>query len=513
MIHNNCLNCKRHFTAKRASRKYCSDNCKQMAYFKRNGLVLSGNPLVPAHVKYLPPVPAKESVRYSEPKHERMDNVKYETKPTGKENVKYNLDFNVNNTMLDALIIRLTREMDQKLARSIESVKQELEVKYESRMIKPNLTLDDKLILKQLCNPVPFSRFTNKALQSDKAGLSNPGNQLYVKYVPVEENALNDKTENEEKHFTSIATDMKLNSSPRNTVLHDEEEEEEVNKEQNEESVLNNYEMAELEENQEEQKEQENVNEIKLNKQIEPSPEAIRIRELEMQLLELKFQLENKNTQAPVIEQKNIEPQHNEEPEEEYQWIESKFLNQMKKNYLPDTHYKLKSVLNYWDLDNTMRIMWVNPRLLCLLESLLKLSNYAHIDSHTLFCIVDAFNRLVRSKTYKEMAEDYPYKGLIKELCIKLNQFATTNNSEKVKLQLSLEQKAKLLSIRNEMLKIAGSTMKFSELNFEEVQTASQALRQKSREEKEKKNSNSTFRTDWQSRYRKLKAEELLNAA
>ena len=43
-MESTCLYCGGHFTAIRSSKKYCSDNCRQMAYFKRNGLVLSGTP-------------------------------------------------------------------------------------------------------------------------------------------------------------------------------------------------------------------------------------------------------------------------------------------------------------------------------------------------------------------------------------------------------------------------------------------------------------------------------------
>jgi hypothetical protein len=40
-----CAHCGGRFVAKRKSRLYCSDNCKQLAYYKRNGLVLQGNRL------------------------------------------------------------------------------------------------------------------------------------------------------------------------------------------------------------------------------------------------------------------------------------------------------------------------------------------------------------------------------------------------------------------------------------------------------------------------------------
>lgn len=36
-----CLYCGTEMNCKRLSKKYCSDNCKQLAYFKRNGLQLN----------------------------------------------------------------------------------------------------------------------------------------------------------------------------------------------------------------------------------------------------------------------------------------------------------------------------------------------------------------------------------------------------------------------------------------------------------------------------------------
>lgn len=38
-MQKNCEYCGNHFTFQRSTRKYCSDNCKQMAYFRRNGFV------------------------------------------------------------------------------------------------------------------------------------------------------------------------------------------------------------------------------------------------------------------------------------------------------------------------------------------------------------------------------------------------------------------------------------------------------------------------------------------
>jgi hypothetical protein len=89
-MESTCLYCGEHFTAVRSSKKYCSDNCKQMAYFKRNGLVLSGTteaePSLQVPVVTVKPDNTNEvSVKYDKEK----DTVKY-----GKEEltVKYDKD-------------------------------------------------------------------------------------------------------------------------------------------------------------------------------------------------------------------------------------------------------------------------------------------------------------------------------------------------------------------------------------------------------------------------------------
>lgn len=77
-MESTCLYCEGHFTAIRSSKKYCSDNCKQMAYFKRNGLVLSGTPEAEPSLQVpivsVKPVTTNEvSVKYDKEK----DTVKY----------------------------------------------------------------------------------------------------------------------------------------------------------------------------------------------------------------------------------------------------------------------------------------------------------------------------------------------------------------------------------------------------------------------------------------------------
>lgn len=89
-MESTCLNCGGHFTAIRSSKKYCSDNCKQMAYFKRNGLVLSGTaeaePNLQDPIVNVKPVTTNEvRVKYDKEK----DTVKYGNEEL---NVKYDKD-------------------------------------------------------------------------------------------------------------------------------------------------------------------------------------------------------------------------------------------------------------------------------------------------------------------------------------------------------------------------------------------------------------------------------------
>lgn len=89
-MESTCLYCRGNFTAIRSSKKYCSDNCKQMAYFKRNGLVLSGTsetePSLQVPIVNVKPVTTNEvRVKYDTEK----DTVKYGNEEL---NVKYDKD-------------------------------------------------------------------------------------------------------------------------------------------------------------------------------------------------------------------------------------------------------------------------------------------------------------------------------------------------------------------------------------------------------------------------------------
>src|ERR1035437_8563622 len=121
-----CQYCAAPFSSERASRKYCSDNCKQMVYFIRNGLVLSGVSET-AKVKYETPLSVKDLAK--------NDSVKY---PTEIPTVKYAKDM---LTVKDAIPISV------KYPPEILSVKDTMQPDEKPVSVKSDtLTINDKAL-------------------------------------------------------------------------------------------------------------------------------------------------------------------------------------------------------------------------------------------------------------------------------------------------------------------------------------------------------------------------------
>ena len=65
-----CLYCDAEIDCKRLTKKYCNDNCKQQAYFKRNGLQLSGK----AEIKVTPVISLAPETKNSKTIQEEIMN-------------------------------------------------------------------------------------------------------------------------------------------------------------------------------------------------------------------------------------------------------------------------------------------------------------------------------------------------------------------------------------------------------------------------------------------------------
>ncbi len=337
-MESTCLYCGGHFTAIRSSKKYCSDNCKQMAYFKRNGLVLSGTTEV--------------------------------------------------ETSLQVPVV----------------------------IVKPDKT--------------------------NEVSVKYDNEKDTVKYANEELSVKHDKDERSEFEFVPLA---------------DSEEEEET------EMVDSN-----------------NVREV----------------EKEIQKVE------------PIKSSLNIEKEQQGENEPRYKWINSKLIGLIEKKYEQNSGgIKIKEPFSYWEYEDAKRIVWVNTRFRCLVEGLIKLSNYSRIDNHTLLCITDAFKRLITSTTFNRLPNDYPFKELIIELFLGLNK--TLEEKRHLKMlafKLTKERKAQLICIRHQLM-CHTPEVKFSEIDFIEEKPHQEKVQQfiSSKNETEKK-------SDWRYRYEALKKQGLLKS-
>lgn len=129
-MESTCLYCGGHFTAIRSSKKYCSDNCKQMAYFKRNGLVLSGTtevePSLKVPVVSIKPITTDEvSVKYDKDEL----NVKYDKDERSEFEFVPLVDAEEETEIADSNTIRVVEKEIQK----VEPIKSSLNIEKEQQ--------------------------------------------------------------------------------------------------------------------------------------------------------------------------------------------------------------------------------------------------------------------------------------------------------------------------------------------------------------------------------------------
>lgn len=434
-MENNCLYCERHFTSARSNKRYCSDNCKQMAYYKRNGLVLSGA-VKPEIVS--PAILKEENVKYDSDK----ETVKYEMPET--PNVKCDPTIpekTIDLSPIQELLRSFAESMERKLAESFNKMKQELIVKYDLEVEKSrNVKYGAENKIEELDH------------EEETSGKRHP-----IKMIDLYD-------ENQE---VKEADHAQLNVS-KNAIAETEEEQDHQEKEQP--GIV----------------------------MTETDSKEGDVQKLKAEITVLKREL----LEATKMESKEEFVEQIEEP---YQWIESTFIKQIEKHILNENKsQQFNQRINGWNYPQLESVNWINVRLRCLIESIVKLSNLANIDTHTLHCMHDAFSRLVKSSAFKSLPENYPYMELIKELFTKVNTLFKNNSfGEKIKFQISEKLKARLIAVRYGMMKFIPAT-KFSEMNF--IETGCLAPVKKKEEEIRKT-------PDWYWRYKAMKRKEERQAA
>ncbi len=123
---------------------------------------------------------------------------------------------------------------------------------------------------------------------------------------------------------------------------------------------------------------------------------------------------------------------------------------------------------DYWGIHTLLIVKWVSLRLRCLLESLIKLSNYSVVDYDNILKVKETFTALISSSQFKRMPSNYPFTMLIEELEQKLALIAKLHkHCESIRFRLTVNRKVELIAIRF-MLADFVPPIKFSEMDFTE---------------------------------------------
>lgn len=498
-----CLYCGASFRAKRATRKYCSDNCKQLAYFKRNGMVFGVNGLQPSPdpatnftvnpivkpdnvksvnqssvkndaVKAIVPVSVKENTLKSLSVKSDADNVKPEQVFMQKQQeVAQTLSDNKVREIINAI----NAALDVKLERFFDNVKKELDVKYASLYANWGLaqnTLEGEPVV-PLCAQIPFTGVVIKGSETlnlkptEDVSVNfdvKDGNTFIVKsdvkddpYYLTNEGEKEDKIEDTESESLFTESEQALPTRMQYVDFPDDEDERE-----------DKNELYDMDEEGGEENEHGNDNEFYDNTERITQGETEQQPESKQETTEeVKEKLQGLTERAekvlPEKEQKSEEGADEAKGSEpEYHWFDSAYLFNVMRHYENDNGGDLLK-------DNTPDSDWVDVRLLCLIESVIKLNSFAHIDNETLRSINDAFNLLVNSRAFLSLPSYHPFLNTAIGLADLVSNLEKTNrNTPKPRVRLSFKKKAELVAIRLMMTNAGVQRKKFSELDFNDAQ-------------------------------------------
>jgi len=189
------------------------------------------------------------------------------------------------------------------------------------------------------------------------------------------------------------------------------------------------------------------------------------------------IQNEMTDNQEPLLSITNDEPQPSPRIEKCIEVTESKLLTDKKgteysSSFLDYIDQRINfrdysSFLYAFEIHYPALSYWVNTRYLCLIESLLKLSETKSVDVDDLKDISNAFHLLLHSETFENMPPAYPYKNEMNKYFETIKQFCFNSEEEMVVLRFTRRTKAELLATRFELAQLVAK-VGFDQLNFSE---------------------------------------------
>lgn len=151
-----------------------------------------------------------------------------------------------------------------------------------------------------------------------------------------------------------------------------------------------------------------------------------------------------------------------------YDWVNSPLIEAIDQHRNSSSAEQMFSwPQHYWTDTKEAFAHWVTLRFRCLLENILRLSNYRAIDGKTIREISRAFDWMTEAYYFKELPYNYPYRGLILELKETFRGLLHYSPGEEITLRLSTERRALLIAskfmIGNYVPKVSFSRLDFSD--------------------------------------------------
>ena len=468
-MNSTCAYCSNLFRGARITKKYCSDNCRQMAYLSRKGYtVVSG--VKPATLKepiYTTDVNkvfyAKNIVNHSNGVNNDVKNT-LGVKDITRVKMLTEQSISKSEFPFEDLIARLDVLIESKITKAVNTLREEITAKY-SREIEQNLSTVN------YCKPCTINDFslTSSAIQVNKdevkSTITSNGNDEQKK-----ENSFYDNEQDFCNENYEVKSSIEIKSPEP---------------EENEGDSANDV-YAELQ-----------AAELHIQK-LEQE-----LYETKSQMLEsiaMKAQLEQKSTKNSgdkAVEEVNgisktlsEEPKENEAETHQTQTempsdqIDKTDILEETKFYpgnIPLLHelishelergeaYKFARPFEHWQISEVKDIAWVNVRLRCLFVALVKASNLSSVKKEAFTQLVNGFISVHNSSAFQKLPADYPYTNIFSEVTHWLRQIATNRSgSSNITFRFTVKRKAVVTAIACE-LEPYTERVKFSELTFEEI--------------------------------------------
>lgn len=174
----------------------------------------------------------------------------------------------------------------------------------------------------------------------------------------------------------------------------------------------------------------------------------------------------------PVIDKVTLIQEEKPAEKLETKTLTDKKLKEYESNFLEYINERMTfrnrdSFLSAFQIRYPSLSHWINTRYLCLVESLLAVSEMRAVDLDDLKDICNAFHLLLNSETFKNMPVNYPYKNEMCKYYETIRQFCISSKEEITMIRFTRTTKAELLATRFELVQFV-SWVRFDQVNFSE---------------------------------------------